>query len=253
MESKYFDNNMTGAIMTATIINGNPYPGFSATSWAEIKGAFNRDKINEKQLDILFQAIFQAFEDDYNRHPEGTKIISEYLTKDKKIKTYPKAIIESISQLPDFKSVIHKFQIYFPLTDRKGITYFDGLIIDWCERIGINLENNNSKINSINLNNTPPTKQLEELLKELKPYFQNCSSTDLKIIIEQKQLPIGRECILWISSKADAIRFIEHFKIKKAQFNKMYYFADKIKLHEKHRDKTESDSDLSDILKKYPI
>jgi hypothetical protein len=92
-----------------------------------------------------------------------------------------------------------------------------------------------------------------KLLEQLKPYFQNCSSTDLKTIIEHKQLPIGRSQILWAGTKADAIRFVEHFEITKAQFNKIFYFADKVVLHTKHKDKIGTTSPLSDILKNYTI
>lgn len=95
--------------------------------------------------------------------------------------------------------------------------------------------------------------KITALLEVLKPYFANCSSTDLETIIEHKQLPIGREQILWNGSKADAIRFIEHFKITKAQFNKIFYFLDMIKLHQKHKDKTDTLSNISDILNNYHI
>jgi len=90
-----------------------------------------------------------------------------------------------------------------------------------------------------------------ELLEQLKPYFQNCSFTDLETIILHKQLPIGRVKILWDGAKADAIRFIDHFKITKAQFNKIFYFSDNVKLHAGHKDKEGTLSPLSNILKKY--
>jgi uncharacterized protein YjhX (UPF0386 family) len=90
-------------------------------------------------------------------------------------------------------------------------------------------------------------------LEQFKPYFKNCSSIDLETIIEHKQLPIGRDVILWIGTKADAIRFIDHFKMTKAQFNKTFYFADGIKLHNKHKDKDGTTSPLSDILENFSI
>ena len=182
MESKYFDNNMMGAIIKATIVNGNPYPGFSASSWNEIKESFKNNKINEDQLEILFHAIFRAFEADYNRHPEGTKIISEYLTKDKKVKTYPKAIVESISQLPDIKKVIHKFQIYFPLKDRGGITYFDDLIKEWCEENKINIESELTNTDNNNLNVELLSTKLNQVrMKAIHQYLSDGKYIDVDV------------------------------------------------------------------------
>ncbi len=94
---------------------------------------------------------------------------------------------------------------------------------------------------------------LSDLLEKLKPYFQDCSLSDLETIIKHKQLPIGRSQILWTGVKADAIRFAEHFDMTKAQFNKIFCFIDTIKLHKKHRDKNGAFSPISDLLKKYPV
>lgn len=97
----------------------------------------------------------------------------------------------------------------------------------------------------------PPPKAFTGLLKDLKPYIEDCSQSDLNTIIEHKVLPIGRKSILWNGSKADAIRFIEHFEITKAQFKNMFYFEDGKPLLAGHKDKTGTPSDLTDILKKY--
>lgn len=99
---------------------------------------------------------------------------------------------------------------------------------------------------------SPNTPELSNLLEHLKRYFQDCSQIDLETIIKHKQLPIGRKKILWNGTKADAIRFIEHFNITKAQFNKMFYFEDLKPLLAGHKDKIGTYSVLSDILGKYP-
>lgn len=90
------------------------------------------------------------------------------------------------------------------------------------------------------------------LLNELKPYFGDCSESDIKMIVDSKRLPDGRKKIRWEKSKADAIRFIDYFGIKIPQFNQMFDFKDEKKLRRNNADKNDTESDLTCILQKYP-
>lgn len=99
------------------------------------------------------------------------------------------------------------------------------------------------------LEGTNEQKDYTNLLAALEQYIKNCSATDLNSIINDKKLPSGRSCIQWIGSKADAIRFIEYFNITKKQFNEMFIFQDTKPLHAGNKDKLNTTSDLTSILK----
>lgn len=105
-----------------------------------------------------------------------------------------------------------------------------------------------------NKTSTPPPEQKDfsGLLKNLTPlYINNCSTTDLYSIVIDKKLPLGRNPINWTGTKADAIRFIEHFSISKKQFNDMFILEDGKPLLAGHKDKNDTYSDLTDILKNH--
>lgn len=90
-----------------------------------------------------------------------------------------------------------------------------------------------------------------EIATDFAPYIIDCSYNDIVYVIEKKNLPNNKKKILWCGSKADAIRFTEHFGIAKAQFNKIFHFSDNEKLHSKHKDKIGTTSDINEVLGKY--
>ena len=98
--------------------------------------------------------------------------------------------------------------------------------------------------------NQPKGKDYSGLYEALKKYVSGISENDFNEVMEFKNLPNGSTTAHWIGSKADALRFADHFNFTMKQLNDCFCHI-KGRFNDNNRDKTGTVSDISDILKKY--